>query len=254
MMFGMALVITATDVGNGSAYDYIITGAAPSSSIKLYYAPFNGNTTPPNWSLIATVTADGNGSNTGTRELSVGFYLLMAVGTVSDNGGEPAASVVYLPITNTATKAVQDRIHNAVKQLILLLNLPDIEDVNVVEKWLPQQLTAGANPVPQVQIVPMNGVNFPGIMNNRDDVGYPLAILFIDKQNQDYVANKTRNLLWLEIVSKAIRFQRLAGVSESLYAEPEQWININEQMFGSQFYVGVLGFRFRARETRGMNA
>jgi hypothetical protein len=251
MMAGMALILTATDLQNGSEYEATVTGADPLSSLKAYFAPFTGATTPPSWTLITTRTVDVNGETFLEYSMgSTGFYWLMVVGLVS---GSPAATVVYLHITNSAANSVQERIHNAVKQVILLLNLTDIEDVNVVEKWLPQQLTAGANPVPQIQIVPMNGVNFPGIMNNRDDVGYPLVILFIDKQNQDYVANKTRNLLWLETVSKAIRYQRLAGVTECLYAEPEQWVNINEQMFGSQYYVGALGFRFRARETRGMN-
>lgn len=245
----MALTLTIADAADGTGGSAVVAGADPATTVSLYRAAFAGAAGPLSWSLVGTRTGSGSIAIASPSPVPLGFYQWHAVGT---SGSAPAFASYFRALTDATAKAVQQRVHEAVVQQIRTLSLQDVLDVRVVDKWLPRKIQPSVDPLPQIQVTALNDVNFPGMLSGRDDVGYPVAIIFLDKQDQDYVKNKPRNLLWLERVSKIFRFQRLSGVSESLYAEPEQWTNINWDLFNeNNLYFGMLGFRFLSRETRG---
>jgi hypothetical protein len=94
----------------------------------------------------------------------------------------------------------------------------------------------------------------PGGTNSTDDVGYPVYVGFLTRTlNQQ--ETQPEELLWREQVSRALRYQRLPGVSEVMTCEVEPDVIVTaEGSEGLLFQAGALTFRFLCREPRGFGA
>lgn len=240
------LAVTDDGDGTGSA---VITSAT--SSTAVYYATWTGATgSVGSWTLLGTLAGNG----TIPISTGAGFYLWRL-----DVGGA-FADLVYQPITDSSGATATSPIYQccyAVQTVIRSLDLDGITDVNVVDpRWIPRMLTGvDSASLPKVLIAPWDRESFPGILNNKDDIGLCVVVVFVDAQNQGIATNFNRNTMWRWRVLSAFRFQPLAGVAPAYCAYncvPEPDVHINPEWFSKNYFVSALGLRFTTRTTRGL--
>ena len=242
----MSLALGLVDNSDGTGGVASVTGSDGGSSNTLYSAPFAGGTGPLTWTSRGSRTGDGTIAISESITTAK-YYQWMVTGTVSS---APAFASYFRALTNAAYQAVSDRCGQAIAQGVATLNLTDIQAVNINRKWLPKKLE-GLDPTPQVQVVPVGGEGFPGTLTGQDDITYDHVVLFIDNQAKDFVKNMSRNLLWREQVLSHFRFQRLAGVNESVIVEPGQQTIINAEAFAAGYFLSICGLKCRNRQSRG---
>lgn len=241
----MAITVTIADNADGTGAVATIAGSDALTTNTLYYSIFAGTVGAQTWVSAGTRTGDG----TIAVALGVGNYLWKVVGTVS---AAAAFATYYRNLTDTTTKSVWDRALDCFVSQVQALNLSGVSSVNVVRRWLPRYIK-DVDTLPQVVICPVTSENFPGMMCNRDDVSYPIAVCYIAAQGNDYTANQTRNLLWRQRVSRIFRFQRLSGLasSEQVWVVPDGGTVIDSAQFDQTLYFGYQVYRCIAREPRG---
>jgi len=244
----MPLSLIVSDNADGSGGVATITGSDSGSTNRLFYAPFTGAIGLLTWTLAGSRTGDGTIGIPSPGTVPLGYYAWQLNAAV---GGSPAFASYYRALTNAGAQSVMDRVLTAVVQQLQTLNLSGIQSVNIVRKWLRRKLET-ANQVPQIQVVPVDGENFPGTLTGLDDVGYPVAIIAVDKQNQDYTANLARNLLWRQRILRAFRFQPLSGVGEIINCLPDRQVIVDKAAFDANLFVSLATFRFISREPRGV--
>lgn len=150
----------------------------------------------------------------------------------------------------------QKIILDAVQTGIRSLNLTDIVSANVSDPtWIPRALSdVELASLPKILICPWDRLNFPGIMNNEDDIGVPVVVVFIAAQNQNNTANMDRNMLWVWRVLSHFRYQTLAGVPVDLCVYncvPMPDVQVNMEFFRAGLFVHALGLNFITRTQRG---
>ena len=199
----MALALTITDARDGTGGTATISGSDAGTTNRLYAASFAGGPIgSPTWTLVGSRTGDGTITVASPGTLALGFYLWHLTGTVS---GAAAFASYYRNLTDADAQSVEDRTLDAIVQQIQSLALQDVQSVKVVKRWFPRYLKEVDDPLPAVLVVPVNAENFPGVLANTDDVGYPNAICIVDAQNQDYTTNIGRNTLWWQRISRIFR-------------------------------------------------
>lgn len=247
----MSLSIVVVDGTDGTAVA-TISGSDSATTNTLYKAAWTGQAGFGNvwtygqltWTTVGTRSGDGNISLTGA-----GFWLWNVVGTVS---AAPAFASVYQPITDASALSIEEQILNAVQVRLQGLNLPGIASSSIVTRWIARR-TPKVDPLPCVAVAVWGAENFPSMLTNRDDIGYPVAIALLDgPTGGDDRANLTRDLLWREKVLSAFRYQKLAGVPSVYNAVPEPAATIDTTRYvGSGEICSLLVIRFIARLPRG---
>lgn len=141
----------------------------------------------------------------------------------------------------------------AVQTVIQGLNLTGIADDDVRVQWVPTTKIPEDITLPAVLISPTKSetINANVGVVGKDDIGYPVGIYLLDKQNRDVTANLERNLGWRSAVIKAFHEKRLSGVSSILYTrvEPDTIVDI-PAFFAQNLWKSSLVLRFYSREAR----
>jgi hypothetical protein len=237
----MTLSLTITDAQDGTG-TATVAGSNIASTNTLYQTAWTGQVGSQTWTSAGSRTGDGTISLTGA-----GWWLWRLDSLLSG-----ATSVVtnYQPLLNTSTQAMLYRACEAIRLRVVGLNLSGVT-TNVIKKWLPRQLPT-VDTLPAVLICPVGAEDFPGVMTNTDDIGLPILVAILDKQNQDLTANQNRNLLWRQQILSALRFQRLAGVAEAYTVKPVPSNVVDLSMFLDQnLFFSPLLFKVVTRTTRG---
>lgn len=159
------------------------------------------------------------------------------------------ADLVYQPITD-GRAAVHDRILDAAAARISLLALDGVQEV--VRHKIPSKIRMT---LPCVLLTSFaKAEQYRGGTNQRDDIGYPVYVLFLSRNPEDF-SDEGRVMLWRQQVSRAFRNQHLPGVPEHLgecEVEPDPVIEVDERAYEYQF--SALTLRHFAREPRGFGA
>lgn len=150
-------------------------------------------------------------------------------------------------MADSVLKSILDQVQADIRSL----NLADIDAGNIqvikvfsnVEERLPT--------LPGVLIAPLDGesINRGGGTNNRDDVGYPIAVGMFAADSDSQTENYDRNLLWRERIRRKFVNQRLSGVP-SVYtcvAEPRQIVD-PQRWLSRNLWMSTLVLRFLSRE------
>jgi hypothetical protein len=242
----MALTLQITDAQDGTGGTATIAGSDVGTTNTLYRASFSGVAGPLTWAMVGSRTGDG----TITIAQATGYYLWHLTGTVS---AATAFAGYFRPLTDLDEQSENEQILDAVVQKIRTLNLEDVDSASVDFKWMPRKVDSSVDPLPQVQVIPINGETFPGTLTGRDDVGYPVMVVLIDSQDKDFKKNKRRNLMWRSLILKAFRFQHLTGPTEAYNCIPEQQTIIDPANFkDGNLFVSFIALRFISRERRGV--
>jgi hypothetical protein len=235
----VAITLAITDTGDGTGGTATVAGSNVASTNTLYRATWDGQTGANTWTSVGSRTGDGTiGIST-----AAGFYLFRLDNLLS---GVTTVVTNYQPLTDSTTQAILYRIMQAISTRITALTLTG---ATIKVRWLPRHQVGDGT---VIVICPVNSENFPGTLTSTDDIGIPVAVVLMDPNNQDLSLNLNRNLLWRQRILSALRWQRLAGVSEVMYLAPEPATILNPGVLdGSSLAFSPLFFRAMTRTTRG---
>jgi hypothetical protein len=194
----------------------------------------------------------------------VGFTLVAGSGTYAVTGG--AAEEIVL--SRSVYYAILTAVHEAVQSIsfnpIANENIQVVKVLNERETVLPG--------LPGILILPFGAENITATAgtNERDDIGYPVAIVAFDQDRQqsrtgepadaqegtqDQTYNFNNRLLWRQKIRKQFINQRLSlsGVNTEVNrCTVEPWDVVRaEDWLTSNIWVSGMVFRFWTRETRG---
>jgi hypothetical protein len=243
----MALTLIITDNADGTGSVATIAGAVISDTVTLYASAWTGEMKSYPMSSVGTRTGDGTIAVATPGTLALGFYVWQAVVTT----GTPQVSNVYYQNVTSPAIAVHDLIMDCVQERIRSLNLTDIPANQIFKRWFPRVIE-GAETLPLVMMSPTLRETYPVRLLNQDDVGYPVVVCIVAKQNLGESVEMNRNLLWRERIAKALRSQRLPGVLSVLTCEIEYDTVADEDAALKQHFLSAIVFRFVNREDRGL--
>jgi hypothetical protein len=249
----MAVTATWTDNEDGTGAVVAITstgGATNRVYTQLNDPPTGGNP----WVLSGTRTGTGNVS----LALAKGHYWWYvesnAAGTIE------VTAPAYAAVTD-ADDAVHKRILDAVALRIRGIGLDGVLDASVITQWVPDAAdfvptrdAAAVKAMPGV-ICSMFGTEAMNPLagtNARDEIGFPVTITMLDRQNKDLTANLERNTGWRYKIAAAFRNQRLAGVREIDYCIIEPSIIVVPESWAEGYWHSSLVVRCFGRFPRGI--
>lgn len=152
-------------------------------------------------------------------------------------------------MANSVLKTVLDQVQADIRSL----SLEGINDASVHVVKVFNQIEEVIPELPGVLVLPIDSESVArnAGTNNRDDVGYPVAVGMFAADSDSQAADFDRNLLWRERIRKKFVNQRLSNVS-SVYTclieprqivDPFRWLSRN-------LWVSTLVLRFMSRESR----
>lgn len=248
-----APLLSMADNGDGTGGVATISAADSGASITVYSQTVNGELGTNSW------TARGSRAGNGTVSVapSSGYYWWQA--TAATAGGVAISNLVYQPLTSGA-EAVLHRLLQAVRARIQGLALASILNASVVVRKVPSERNVGAAQAvkyPCVQIAALGAERIDPHQgtNQKDDVGYPILVTLLDKENdQSPTTNLARNLLWREKIIRAFRQQRPVGVPECFTCAVEPAAIVDPATWLAQsLWSSSLVLRFTSRESRGIS-
>lgn len=239
----MPLALVIADTADGTGGSATISGSAGGATNTVYYTPWNGVMASVNWTLGGTRTGDGAIPLT----IGVGYFLFQLV----SNG--VLGPIAYKNFTAPLIDAVHYRLLIGAQTRINELSLVGLDATKILVKWLPRASDVDLAMLPLVCISPPGfEVNVSEVMN-QDDFLYPCIVAIMVNQKQDSVANLKTVLKWREQINRALCYQRLAGITEMMWAEPKLMNVVDPESFVTRnILLSALGFGFRIRQTRGL--
>jgi hypothetical protein len=185
-----------------------------------------------------------------------------SVPTLGFEIGEAAVTVsVYYSILEAVHSAIQD------------IGLEAIEDENIELIKVYNERETVVPGLPGVLVYPLGpeNINVTEGTNERDDIGYPVAVAILDQDRQqsdtglpadaeegtqDQSFRFEEKLIWREQIRKEFINQRLTltgatpNCTNRCTLEPQAVVN-TEDWLATNIWISVLVFRFWTRETRG---
>ncbi len=236
----MSVALTITDNADGSGGVASITGSGALHSNQVYYSLWTGTMTQLSWTLGGTRTGDG----TITLALAVGYYVFQLI----SNG---VIGPAYYQNFTTATTEEHKQVLIAVKVRIDSLSL--LVSTKVVEKWLPVAKDVEIANMPMIFVTPVGTEEYKDMVTNQDDVGLPVLVSIVYRQNQDSVANLAQMLLWRNKIAKSLRYQRLAGVPHVYTCQPKPEAILDASAFQNEnLLASHHAYCFISRQIRGL--
>ena len=252
----MALTVSFVDNQDGTA-TATIAGSDVSSANTVYtcaVSPPNVNT--PAWASAGSRTGDG----TLTVTAAAGYYYAYCAGTVSSAA---ALSVPTLFGISAAAQSVQEQVEAAIQARIQQLSLSGLSGgpgdlpssrVYRLQAATPEALVAAVIYPCIVVATAQVPDTQQGILNNVDDIQYPVNILLLDRVGSAYQANAPTYRLWRQQIFRALRNQRLPNVSTvyTVRLDPEPVLEWEPRAY-ELMHSGWLA-RAVSREPRGLGA
>jgi hypothetical protein len=193
----------------------------------------------------------GNGSL--ALSLERGHYFGHTI--LSSGGVDTISPVEYFNVTETE-ESTHYQILEAVQSRIIAVNLDEV-GANVLIRKIPSERgnDDSTYSYPVVMVSPMGTEQLRGGTNLRDDVGYPVLVSILARNNQDLTeTNLNKFLLWRERLSAAFRGDQQLQLTSlqvhktSVEAGP---VLSPTAVWNNQFQCS-LTIRSEARQTRGL--
>lgn len=253
----MALSLTISDNQNGTA-TATIAGSDAGSANTVYATPVQpmmmtmGAALP--WQSQATRT--GNGTVTFTPTSGAGYYFFYAAGTVS--GAAAISPPTYGPVS-AAVLAVFEAMRNAVQAKIQTLSLPGDPQSNLLPitgERVYKQMEQLAHLVQYPCVVILEEDEQETVTpatNARDDIGYPVRVLLMDRSGKLFDKRLPTYLLWRQRIMRAFEEQRLPGVASiwTCHVQPLLVVDTRTRQMYEHLVSGMV-LRFVSRELRGV--
>lgn len=235
-----APTLSITDSENGGGVTATLAGGNDAADNLVKYVRNVNELGALSWSNLGFRTGPGNVTGTLTK----GYYLWHCISTL---GAESVISnLVYQNLSGD--DAVHQQCLDAIEAVVDALALTGINGVE--QQKTPDEMRIRCD-MPAVIITPYGRPEtMQGGTNQQDDLGYPVYIVFMMRDPDDQ-STQARTLLWRQQVSRAIRNQRLAGVSEVHHCviEPDPVLTMNPADYS--LIASAMLVRCVARELRG---
>lgn len=244
----MAIAVTWTDAEDGTGGTVAIAGA-DAATVTVYAQRVDATgLTSPTFTSQGTRSGDGNVTVT----LDPGYYWIYAQGLVS---GDVAISNLVYAYATESTDALASRCVDAIEARLAGLVMTTGSGVSLPNASIFKQVIAAPDGIityPCILLTHEGGrESQEGTTTGKDDIGYPINVYVVDRQGVDFKAKRKTWLKWRQQVFRALRNQRLSGVTESLIVKMEPDAVFDPKL--PSYQVVILGFTARCvcRETRG---
>jgi len=196
-------------------------------------------------------TRSGNGTLTLT--LAPGYYWIYAQGLVS--GALAISNLAYVYATE-ATDALAARCVDAVAARLAGLSMAALNgSVSIPNDRIYKRTVAAPDGTMAYPCIVLSHEgqreSQEGTTTGKDDIGYPVNVWVLDRDDASREARRKGWLKWRQQVFRSLRNQRLAGVTEVLTVKVEPGMVFDPKL--PDYQIVVLGFvvRVLCRELRG---
>ena len=227
-----------------------VTTADATATVRLDYQKVDAGFTGTAW--VQGNSRTGNG--TINQSLAAGIYWFRLIATLA---GESTVSNLVLSKVSDGADAVHeqclDAFHAGIVTLIAAGSLPGI--VSSDRAYNLAELDLEAMDLPGIAVCISLPRQVPGETigkgtNRRDDIGYPVYVVLLDRFGGDYVAARPDYLRVREVLFRYFRFQGLGTTAVHMVrCEPGPVLAIQQDDF--ELMGSVLLFRPEVRDVRG---
>lgn len=244
----MAISITWNDAADNTGGTVTIAGADADTVTVYAMAVDATGLTSPTFTSRGTRTGDGAVVLT----LAAGYHWIYAQGLVS---GDVAISNLVYAYATDAADPLASRCVDALEARLAGLTMTTAQGVTLPNATIYKRILVATDAdiqYPCILLTHEGGrESQEGATTGKDDIGYPINVLVIDRHGGDFKTKRKTWLRWRQQVFRALRNQRLAGVTESLTVKMEPEVTFDPKL--PAFQVVILGFVARCvcRETRG---
>lgn len=252
MPFATTLTLSVADVAGEALAT--IGGATNGRTVRLYRAPFNARTQMQTWTLAGTAVVASGGATITDAAAGSGYYSWLAVQLTAGGDVDLMSGTCYRPLGTDDENSVSvwEQCVTHAATIITALALPGLTADKIIDGWVPTKFQEIQPYAPSVWVAPFSAESYPGIINDKDDVGYPVLVLMVDAADRESRKNFRRNLIWRERISRALRYQVPAGISEVFYTEIQPDVVTNPEAWRDGLWASALLFRYLSREERGL--
>ena len=253
MPFSQTLTLAVTVTGSTQVAAAAVAGATAGRTVNLYRSAWQTTAGPRSWTLAGSGVANGSGAASITDNIgATGNYLWLAVQLTGGGDADAFSPVVYDAVVDPDVKSVWEQCCDHLKSAVDSLLLTDLPAAKVIKRWYPGDFKGKSPEAPSAQICPFGAETYPGVLNNTDDVIYPVLLVTVDHVDGEAAGNLTRDLLWRERISRAVRFQVPAGIAEVYMTDIETEVLVHPDLWESGVVASGLLFLYRSRERRGI--
>ena len=253
MPFNLSLALAVTIDGGTQTATAAVTGATAGRTVNLYRAAWQTTAGQRSWTLAGSGVASGAGSASISDVVgATGNYEWLAVQLTAGGDADALSTIYYGAIVDPDVKSVWEQCCDHLKTAVDSLLLTDLPAAKVIKRWYPGEFKGKSPEAPSVQICPFGSEDIPGVLNNTDDVTYPVILVTIDRVDGESAGNLTRDLLWREKISRAVRFQVPAGISEVYMTDLAPEVLVHPDLWEMGIVASGLVFLYRSRERRGI--
>lgn len=243
-----APTLSVADDGDDTGATATIADSSAGSANVVYTRAVSGGIGSTSWTNSGNRTGDG----TVSLSLAAGYYWAYVESTL--NSQVVTSNVVYFVVT-TGDDPVFEQCLDGVLARLQGMTFAGLNTANFTRRKLPwnRKLTSGeAKPGAFITPAPERQDSRAGT-NQRDDIGYGVAIVVVRVSNEDLTSNEGATLLWRQQINMAFRNQRLDGVTENYRCDVEPGSVFNSSLFGNGYDVFSMTIRCWCRETRGLS-
>jgi hypothetical protein len=248
--FNASLALAANPSTTGAGL--LATGATPAATVAFYRAAWQAAAGALPWTLAGTAVADGTGRATLVDASGVGNWLWLAAQLDGAGNAVAYSPAQYQAVADPTQKSTWELCCDSLKTAVDSLLLAGIPPAKVVKRWYPGNFKNIDGALPMIQICPFGAEEYPGTLNNTDDVAYPVLLILIDAADRESTKNLTRDLRFREQISRAVRFQVPAGIQSVYYTDLRPDVLINPDAWEDGRAIQALIFSYRSRERRGV--
>jgi hypothetical protein len=239
------MAVSWTDNKDGTGVTVTVSGVGAFDNTDVFVHPFSGGFgRGERWTQTDSIL----GNSSVVLDFGRGHYF----GYTEMSGVR--SPVVYFNITET-DESTHYQILEAVQSRIIAVNLDEV-GANVLIRKIPTERgnDDSTYAYPVIMVSPMGTEQLRGGTNRRDDVGYPVLVSILAKNNQDLSeTNLNKFLLWRERLSAAFRGDQqlqLTGIQvHKTNVEPGPVLSPTA-VWNNQFQCS-LTIRCEARQARG---
>lgn len=249
----MAISITWADAADNTGGTVTIAGADNALVTVYAQAVDAAGLRSPTFLSVGTRTGNGTVVITPTPGTTPGYLWLYAQGLVS--GSAAVSNLVYALASDSSTALIQRCVDAIAARLAGLTMAASNSGGSAPNDRIFKVLYPapdGLFTYPCI-ILSHEGVaeEQPGTLTNRDDIAYPVHVWVCDRKDTTEAGPRPAWLLWRQQVFRALRNQRLAGLTEVMTVEITP-MNIVDSLLPAEAMT-VLGFTAHVlcRETRG---
>lgn len=245
----MAITFTITDNANGTVA-FSGTATPSVSGCTLFYCPFS-QTSMSTWtSLQSGFSLTSTPTTYSALTLAAGVYWFRVV-AASDG----STTLVYKRVTN-GEESVHYKCLTGVQTVLQSLALTSIDSDSIEVLKMPetkalQAEKTEASKLPGILICPIGTEKMTGGTNTRDDIGYPVSVFIVAKDDRDLRNNINLYTRWRQLAIKALRDYKSISVSEVHRATIEPAPIIHPGAWNAGMLVSAFTVRYLAREARG---